>query len=180
VLPVELVHLEAVAVSNAVEVRWRTATELNNDRFEVERSFDGDEFVFVGEVDGAGTTNEATSYQVIDHHARHGLNYYRLKQFDTDGHFDHSHVVSAFMANNDGPPVLYPSPGSEEAYLFLPEGFADALFMMIDGTGRVVLERTLRTGGNTIDTRILPRAPYAYLIHDANATVVARGTWLKY
>jgi hypothetical protein len=77
-----------------VHLSWRTASELNNAGFEVERSFDRETFTQVGFVRGHGTTTEAQSYTFID---RATFNtekvYYRLKQVDFDGQFEYSPII---------------------------------------------------------------------------------------
>ncbi len=93
VLPVELLELEGRAEDNIVHLSWSTATELNNDYFEILHSLDGIEFESKGRVVGNGTTNELQEYAFIDRSPAPGLNYYRLKQVDFDGAFEYSKVI---------------------------------------------------------------------------------------
>ncbi len=93
VLPVELTAFSAKPVNEGVKIEWQTASELNNDRFEIERSLDRNTFAVVGTVRGAGTTTEAQSYSFIDNTAQNGKFYYRLKQVDFDGTVDYSNIV---------------------------------------------------------------------------------------
>ena len=92
-LPVELTSFSAKSVSEGVKLEWETASELNNDRFEIERSLDRNTFAVVGTVRGAGTTTEAQSYGFLDNTAQNGKFYYRLKQVDFDGTVDYSNIV---------------------------------------------------------------------------------------
>ncbi len=85
-VPVEMMSFEAVSLTNnEVEIRWQTASETNNLRFDVMRSCDGDNFEKIGSVPGHGTTNEVHSYSFIDTDVNSGDYYYRLKQVDIDG-----------------------------------------------------------------------------------------------
>lgn len=97
VLPVELTSFVATAKSNAVELVWKTASEINNDRFEIERSNDNANFAKIGFVRGNGTTTEAKEYRFVDEGVS-GKLYYRLKQVDFDGAFAYSPVVEARVA----------------------------------------------------------------------------------
>jgi hypothetical protein len=54
-LPVQLTIFTAEAVGSAARLTWRTASELNNARFEVEASTDGRTFAHLGNVAGHGT-----------------------------------------------------------------------------------------------------------------------------
>ena len=80
----------------------------------------GEKFVAIGEVDGAGTSKVARSYQFVDENPSQGKSYYRLKQTDFDGRFEHSKVIAV---DYDGPELVrisvYPNPtkGSEEITL---------------------------------------------------------------
>jgi N-acetylneuraminic acid mutarotase len=58
ILPVELVSFTATSNGKEVILNWSTATELNNQLFEVQRSFEGSDFATIGFVYGKGTTTE--------------------------------------------------------------------------------------------------------------------------
>jgi hypothetical protein len=91
-IPVELVSFNAVAYNGVVELNWMTATETNNQGFEVQRSSDG-EFITLDFVNGHGTTTEVQSYSYIDRNVNAGVYSYRLKQVDFDGTFEYSNVI---------------------------------------------------------------------------------------
>lgn len=100
VLPVELVSFTAVAKNSFVELQWKTATEINNYGFEVERAIMKDElgrmnWSNVGFIEGAGTTNSQKDYLFIDRNVSSGKYVYRLKQIDRDGSFEYSPEVEA-------------------------------------------------------------------------------------
>lgn len=93
-LPVELISFTANVNSQNVELRWTTASEINNDHFEVERSLNGEEFEWIGALSGNGTTTLKHDYFFTDDSAPESLLYYRLKQVDFDGAFLHSKIAS--------------------------------------------------------------------------------------
>jgi hypothetical protein len=84
-VPVELASFSAQLVDNEVVLNWTTASELNNQGFEIEQSFDNENFKKVGFVPGFGTTTEMKSYSFRISDVAAGINYYRLKQLDFDG-----------------------------------------------------------------------------------------------
>ena len=65
-LPVELLYFYGEKEGKNVRLDWQTATELNNSHFDVEWSTDGIVFEKIGEVAGAGTTNEVQFYDFLD------------------------------------------------------------------------------------------------------------------
>ena len=93
-LPVELTSFTAAAGSNAVELRWTTATEAENYGFEVERESVNSEQLTVnrwekvGFVQGHGTSSSPHNYSFADAFAVTGSYSYRLKQIDRNGSFE--------------------------------------------------------------------------------------------
>jgi hypothetical protein len=61
---------------------WETASELNNDYFLLERSWDGMQYEQLGRIKGAGTTPESSKYSFTDDEPFSGTSYYRLTQVD--------------------------------------------------------------------------------------------------
>ncbi|MFA6468898.1 MAG: T9SS type A sorting domain-containing protein [Bacteroidota bacterium] len=90
-LPVELTSFTAIAKGNGVELAWKTATEVNNHGFDVER-MELNQWKKIAFVEGNGTTNAPKSYSYTDATAS-GTISYRLKQIDRDGQFSYSNVV---------------------------------------------------------------------------------------
>jgi hypothetical protein len=95
-LPVELTEFTGRKSEQGVELAWRTASELNNSGFEVQRRSENrgasTEWHALGFVRGNGTTTEAQSYSFLDRTAT-GKVQYRLKQVDFDGQFEYSNII---------------------------------------------------------------------------------------
>lgn len=85
-LPVSLVSFTGKAVTGKNQLNWNTASEKNNDRFEIQKSLDGKNFITIGEVKPtSANSNAAKSYSFVDQNAIAEVSYYRLKQVDLDG-----------------------------------------------------------------------------------------------
>lgn len=84
-LPVSLTSFTGKKANSGITLNWSTASEQNNDYFEVARSTDGKVFTTIGTVKGKETTNEASNYLLTDYSPISGINYYQLKQVDKDG-----------------------------------------------------------------------------------------------
>jgi hypothetical protein len=75
----------------AAQLKWNTATEVNNYGFEIERRvIASNAWAKVGFVSGSGTSNTAHSYTFADNNLSAGKYAYRLKQIDNDGAFKYS------------------------------------------------------------------------------------------
>lgn len=92
VVPVELTSFAAIVNDADVTLNWSTATETNNQGFQVERST-GSGYEVVGYVAGHGTTTETQNYSYTDQNVQAGSYTYRLKQIDFDGTFEYSQTV---------------------------------------------------------------------------------------
>ena len=86
-LPVELMNFDATIVDDKVQLDWKTASEINNDYFTIERGADGEYFEAIGTVAGVGNTTNLSTYQFIDEAPLAGTSFYRLRQTDYDGQF---------------------------------------------------------------------------------------------
>jgi VCBS repeat-containing protein len=152
-LPVELVGFEVKAVGNSAQLSWSTASELRNDRFEVERSMTGEGFITVGTVKGKGTTNAGVAYQFTDANVRNRVSnivYYRLKQVDTDGAASYSTVRAVTFNKQEATISVAPNPVTTEATLDLAALAVGQYHVSVfDATGRTVYNGT-HGGGQAV------------------------------
>ncbi|WP_139925354.1 T9SS type A sorting domain-containing protein [Hymenobacter sp. DG01] len=121
VLPVQLTSFTAAPVGSVVRCVWQTAAELNNARFVVERSATGQSFQAIGTVAGRGTANTSHHYQFTDATPLAGVNYYRLRQVDTDGTETLSDVAVVTTAGASVAHVT-PNPGVSKFRVVVPAG----------------------------------------------------------
>jgi hypothetical protein len=94
VTPVELSSFTAsVNAEGNVLLYWTTATEINNQMFEIERRSKEGQFITIGYVEGYGTTTEPQEYSYVDNTVGTGIYYYRLKQIDFNGTYEYSDEI---------------------------------------------------------------------------------------
>ncbi|MBK7311626.1 MAG: T9SS type A sorting domain-containing protein [Sphingobacteriaceae bacterium] len=96
-LPVEFVAFTGELEVKVVYLKWKTATELNNSHYDVEKSSDGVNFTKVTTVRSKALNGSSISlldYSAIDSELKHPIYYYRLKQVDLDGSFKYTNVIS--------------------------------------------------------------------------------------
>ncbi len=104
-LPVQLLSFEGKYTDqNAVELNWKTASELNNHYFEVIRLNENAEGTVLGTVEGNGTSNKTNSYRFIDDFPLTGVNYYVLEQYDFDGNTERHNAISVSTSNEKTTP----------------------------------------------------------------------------
>jgi hypothetical protein len=100
VVPVELLSFNATVKNNIITINWTTATETNNNGFEIERKSDSKSWEKVGFVKGKGSTTEKQNYSYVDilDNVNSERLIYRLKQIDFDGTISYSKSIEVIFA----------------------------------------------------------------------------------
>ena len=151
------------------ELYWSTASEVNNDHFEVMRSLDGNKFESIGKVMGAGSAHQLSSYNLVDDKLIKGqpIYYYQLKQVDFDGNTTLSDVVTIKVGQNiDRNVELYPNPANELVNIRINGNAGDMVTAnLMDNTGKLVMtmirtELTQYTEMFRFDVTAIPSGVY--------------------
>jgi len=124
-LPVTMLYFNAEKLGETQSLlNWATASEINNDHFDVERSSDAETWAKIGQVKGAGTTEVQTDYSFTDQEPLSGINYYRLKQVDVDGNFEYTNITDVTFDGSTGGSdksastlSVYPNPLNQSSQL---------------------------------------------------------------
>lgn len=180
-LPVELLDFSANTKESHIQLEWSTATEINNDGFEVQRSIDGENFETIAWVDGNGNTTIIQSYQYDDYEAKSGVNYYRLKQVDFDGEFEYTDIVSAKLRSIDGISIsnLRPNPANESVFIDIQSNESSTGKITVYnhmGQKVALINSSLEKGENTIkiETAHLPSGAYFVAIESNDVAVTKK------
>jgi hypothetical protein len=168
-LPVSLMSFTATLAKGQVDLEWVTASEQNNDRFEVERSSNGTSFQRISTVKGAGTSSEKRRYNDVDRKPLNGTSYYRLKQVDHDGTVAYSKTVAV---KNNGRAIteatVYPNPTSGILQVDLGTSATNVKIMIVNMVGQIVRNEQVSSleGLQTfsLDVSRLPKGAYQLLI----------------
>lgn len=107
ILPVNLMSFNVEKKKEKGVLTWSTASEVNNDYFEILRSTDGRSFKTIGTIEGNGNTDSEVTYHFTDKNPLHGKNYYRLRQVDFNGSFSLSEIKSLLF--NESNAFIYPT-----------------------------------------------------------------------
>jgi acylphosphatase len=153
-LPIELLSFEAKLDNQSVIVTWKTASEINNDYFSVERSSNGIDFEIIKTVRGAGNSTVVNAYSYTDHSILPGTSYYRLKQTDYDGHFEYFNIESinnkGINNSTDGEIEIisvFPNPFSNSFTAEIKSKSAGAIeIQIIDMNGKLINKEQIETG----------------------------------
>jgi hypothetical protein len=94
VLPVRWLDFSATEEGNNLVLRFSTAQEINNQKFEIEQSTDGKNFVTMGSLKGKGNSEQISRYVYTIAGIPTQIMHYRIKQIDFDGQSDYSKIIS--------------------------------------------------------------------------------------
>jgi len=177
-LPVEFLSFNARKSGEEVELKWATSSEINNDFFDVQRSYDGREFRSIGEVKGNGTVFSTSEYKFMDK-APQEANYYRLMQVDMDGTESFSDIrFIAFGSDADAKErSVFPNPFTSELTLELGQ---PGLYHveMYKSTGEVV-KRINIVNGQSLTLNDLSSGSYIIKAFDAAGNEIFVETVVK-
>jgi|GEM_PF-3764663 len=112
-MPVELISFSSEIYNNNVVLNWSTAVELNNSGFDIERSYNGDDYKKINFIQGNGNSNSQLNYTFTDKNLNSGLYKYRLKQIDYNGNFEYFNLDNSVSIGTPGKITLnqnYPNP----------------------------------------------------------------------
>ncbi|WP_107039530.1 T9SS type A sorting domain-containing protein [Brumimicrobium mesophilum] len=172
-LPIELITFDAYKNDRVVELAWKTASELNNDYFTIERSIDGLSWENLQIVRGAGNSSSVIDYSWIDYSPFSGVSYYRLKQTDYDGTTETFNIVS--IDKNDVEELqAYPNPVSHSVTVI---GLQDSEVLRImntvgvEVTGNVIVSNS-PSKKTFIDMSQLPKGMYFIVNGDESIRVL--------
>jgi len=172
-LPVELVSFTGEANDTGNLLRWTTLSETNNDRFEVERSGGGNDFMKVGQVAGRGNANAAYTYEFIDPVAGSRNFYYRLRQVDFDGDQSLSNII-LIRRNNPTSISIFPTVFEDETTITLPAP-GNILVELYDISGKIAARYESATTSNTYRIKWnVPTGTYLARIRSGEEVVVKR------
>lgn len=181
-LPVELKSFELVAHADFVEVKWSTASELNNDYFTVERRHEhAEQFEALASIPGAGTTNLEQHYRYEDYAIGPGTWYYRIKQTDFDGSYSYSSVKSVTVSGK-GFWQVYPNPsgGDELNIRFTAADFnKTAVVTVLDAQGKRMHIEQATVQSLDVPVRLTQKLPAGiYFVIIRTADDVVRHKWI--
>jgi len=177
---IELISFDGEVQESGNRLFWSTASEIDNDYFTLERSFDGVNFSEIATQDGKERSNVRVDYTEMDYTAPAGISYYRLLVTDLDGLTEvASRVIALERTTGEFLVNEAPVPSSELINVtFDIENTNFATVRIIDVAGKLIEERTVETetGLNnlTLDIRAYAAGTYFLTVTRADETATTR------
>ena len=157
VLPIELASFTAKYndTKDVIDLDWETETEINSDRFEIERRHETESgFYFIGEKKAEGSSASRVEYHYADADIeRNGDYFYRLKMIDLDGTYEYSEIRVATVERGVAVSTsIYPNPATRFINLDIESGDkVEVKATLLTDAGRLVRANAIN---QTIDAGI--------------------------
>ncbi|WP_336516613.1 T9SS type A sorting domain-containing protein [Pollutibacter soli] len=145
-LPVRLLYFNSKCDDDSILLQWATASEINNEKFTIEKSTDGVYWKSFKEIPGAGNSSVTKNYSTRDIATNNNRVYYRLRQTDFDGNYIFSTIIKSGCATSQSEFTISPNPGRDQFIIRnLP---VNGQIRVTDLKGRLVIAPYSYTGTN--------------------------------
>lgn len=151
VLSVDLTDFIAVLENNRVYLTWRTLSEINSEKFIIERSVNQFEWEELFTLSAAGTSTSSIEYSISDNFPLAGQSFYRIKEVDFDGKTNYYGPVSVYNSDESIMICISPNLTYSNHIRVLFNGFRnkDLTVAIMDIDGRICFNNKVTISSNT-------------------------------
>ncbi|MBL7723299.1 MAG: T9SS type A sorting domain-containing protein [Chitinophagaceae bacterium] len=167
-LPVKLKAFDVKLNDCVANLKWTAETETNFDKYIVEYSQNGTDYIAIGTVNSSGSRQYS-----FTHIPATGKAFYRLKMADIDGNFSYSKISVLNISCGKSTALVYPNPVNDVLNVNISKSSASNVVTasLYDAAGRLMVRRQLANGTNSIDMRAMASGLYnLVLIQDGEVT----------
>lgn len=155
-IPVSIISVKAYQQSTGNKVEWVTASEINVNRYEIEKSIDGRQFTVMGIVPAKSNNGGGnTTYTYVDANPNIGNNYYRIKLVDNDSKIKYTQVVNVKIGTGKNIFTVAPNPVQGNTFNLQLQGVDKGLLVltMYNSRGQQVISKFINhSGGSATQT----------------------------
>lgn len=148
-LPVEILYFTGKLVGEKIELEWQVGSEVNVDKYVIERSVDGTNYYTIGSI----TAIQKNKYNLTDaaSNFKGRKLWYRIKKQEKNGNFSFSDVFSLTVPTNIKFSV-FPNPTKNFVQLQFSNQVVNQkiTIQLIDAMGKIVQSQNNATTNNTI------------------------------
>ena len=181
-LPLRWISFTGELQGNQAKLQWQVEAVENNDRFEIEHSTDGTHFIKKGTLrDGDGVTivPGKSSYTFLDAGLTGGMNFYRIRQVDKDGRYAWSKTIQLKVNLKTAGFCLRSNPVADELLLVNSNQSKVVRLQVADISGRIVLDRQMKSSDAVIRTNVGKLKPGYYLLKITSSNGDMTIPWIK-
>ena len=158
-LPISGLDLSVVSKKSALEINWKTESEINNKGFYLEVSSNGIDFKSLDFIPSKGNSDNGFAYSYSYQHPIQGKNYFRLKQVNKDNSFVYS-IIKVADYRLPRAINIFPNPVNDVLTIKGSFQFANAHLEIKDMIGKTVKILTFSGDNAAISVNELSKGVY--------------------
>lgn len=159
-MPVTLTTFTAAKEGSTTLLKWTTTEETNSERFDIEHSLNGKNWIVIGSVKSKGESTVLQRYSFVHPEPVNGENLYRLKMIDNDGSFAYSKIQQVTFNGLPEQNIVFPNPASGRIELGVKDLAQVKSVRIYDLAGRAMYSATGKAISKIIDIRSLSSGAY--------------------
>ncbi len=153
-LPVTLLNFDTYCNGNEILFDWSTASELNNDKFEIQKSYDGERWEKVATIEAYGNSSSQIDYEYKLFNNEKQPVYYKLVQFDFDNTKTDLKISTVDCYENILDEInVKPNPVKDYLYVVSEYELINQEFIIINSLGELVYEGIVNGYETIIDVK---------------------------
>ncbi len=159
VLPVELSSF-TLNCESTLTLNWTTESENNSSHWEIQASYDGENFIIIDTLSGQGNKTSESNYT---YRSKTEYNYYRLKQIDFDGQYEYFGPLSTDCETDKF--KVFPNPVTDKISI-TGNSSQDLDIEILDMSGKTLYSDNFYNDSNIIykEIDVAGLKPGAYII----------------
>lgn len=169
ILPVELVKFELDNFENEIGINWSTATELNTNYFEIEKSLDGIKWELLAAVKAAENSTHVLYYEHTDARPTFGTSYYRLKTVNKDQSFEYSDIRSVERIKKESHISILPNPSHGSITISFAYETSSITYIIFDVSGKIIHSSTKESTDNKISLDVSDLGKGLYFVNTSSS-----------
>ncbi|MEO6253323.1 MAG: T9SS type A sorting domain-containing protein [Ferruginibacter sp.] len=160
-LPAKLLYFTAIADGNKVRLNWEAANEQETLKYEVERSLNATNYIYLGTV--MSRQMQQSAYTDFDLNPATGWNYYRLKVIDKSGSYFYSPVRPVKFDKGREEVKIFPVPATTVLNIQLPTSYINQTNLQVFAAdGKFIA--SMKPAANMVVLNVQPLASGTYFI----------------
>lgn len=171
-LPAQLTAFGVLVEGVNKIVSWTSVTELNVDRYEIEKGVDGLQFSKIATLPAKSGIN-ANTYRYNDLTNQNPVDYFRLKIIDRDGSYAYSKIVK-ISAGAEVRLTSFPNPVTDRLSVLTPITNIVASLKIIDKNGQLIKTFLVEKMQSRVDINVqsMPAGNYSLVWSDGKKQLV--------
>ena len=183
IVPVKIESFSVRSFENQHFINWTTSVEINTEKYVIERSQNGKDFLPITNIPAALNSSLEKKYTFTDYFITGQPLFYRLKSIDINGHFEYSNIIKTVAyTKGKGNCLITPMPVNNSLqvnWLSASSGVANLVILNINGSTVYSKQIAFKSGMNQASLSASQLSKGMYVFKIINDKEVISTTFIK-